>query len=220
MGFHFTNLCKLLLPTDTLTSTYCKAARHISKFPDCFLSQFSVSVHLWYVAPLGDLEEWHVHQIVLLLPSSWHQSVTLSEHKLSYLGVNNTFLGVYQLSYLQLCPWLWAQVILLTIALLFFLMLSHAYYYFCYKCLHLPVGIRLACGWRFSKDTICQVFSLTKHGPMSNTNANTTPLWVAHWYFFSLSSILYSLRSCTFLIHVEGARPGGGWSLPRKENKN
>lgn len=56
---------------------------------------------------------------------------------------------------------------------------------------------------------------------MSHINANTTPLGYLTGTCFHkiLSSILYLLRSHTFLILVECARPGGGWSLPKKKKK-
>jgi len=46
-----------------LTHTYSNTARHISKFPDSFLSQSWVSAQLWSVVLLGKLEEeQHVHE--------------------------------------------------------------------------------------------------------------------------------------------------------------
>lgn len=166
---------------------------------------------LWSVVLLGELEEaQHTHQAVLLLPPSLHHSMASSEPRLSDLVVNIIFLCLHQFHCLHSSPVSTGHS---SNPCSFFLfpLLSHAYIhfmlelsYFCYKSLHLPAGVRIAWGWRFSKDTIWLVFSLSVvpcHTlmPIQPHSVHLTPIC----FHKILSSTLYSLRSHAFLILVE-----------------
>lgn len=147
-----------------------------------------------------------MQQAAPLLPSSLHHSVASSELRLSDLSVNIIFLCVGQFHCLHSSP-----VSHSSKPCSFFLppLLSHVYFqfvlelsHFNYKSLHLPAGIRIACGWRFSKDTIWQVFS--PNAVPCHTLMPIQPHSVHLTCFHKiLSSGLYSLRSHTFLIFVE-----------------
>lgn len=204
------SLCKLFLPTDILTSTNSKAGRHPVRFLDCFLSQFWAFVPLWCVVLLGELEEAQPHAAgctSITRSTAW---TTAWLHRLSDLSVNFIFLSVDQFHCFHSSPVRTGHSSKLCS---FFLppLLPHAYFhfilelsYFFYKSLHLPADIRIAWGWRFSKDTIWQVFSLNEVPchilmPIQLHSVHLTDTC----FHKILSSILYFLRSHTFLILAE-----------------
>lgn len=163
------------------------------------------------VVLLGELEEAQsLHQAVLLLPPSLHCSVALSEHRVSDLFENISLLCVDQFHCFHSSPMSTGRS---SKPCSFFPppLLSYAYFhfilqlsYFCYKSLHLPAGIRIAWGWRFSKETIWRVFSLNVVPCHTLMPIQPHALHLTGTWFHKIpSSVLYSLRSHTFLILVE-----------------
>lgn len=168
-GFLFCkSLCKLFLPTDILTSTYSKAGRPTVKVPYCFLSQFGAFVPLWSVSSWESWKEHsHMDQAALLLPPSLHQR-GFTIDRLSDCFVSIIFLCVDQFHCFHSSPMSTGHFSKpcsfsfpprLSYAYFHFI-LELSYFCFCRKSLHLLAGIRIAWGWRFSKETIWQVFSL------------------------------------------------------------